>query len=171
MAKKKNPWDRIITGDKKTEESEPAYAAFLTYIAIGTGRKYPQVAQKCAKNLSLIKRWAARFNWQERAIAWDTSIVQEAHDKAVADYTAMIERHIKEGQLLQKKAIDGLKDRDTSKASFHSLVLMFSNGVEIEREAREQTLSTKGEEHGTGELLAEVLKAAWNTEGNSNGSA
>lgn len=148
MARKgKQPWER------RPEESEKNYEAFWCYVSIGTGRTFQEVAKRLSKSRVIIERWARANDWRNRAAAWDASIIEEAHEKAVKDYAAMIERHIKLGQLLQKNAVDGLKDRDLKKASFHSLVTMMNAGVQIEKAARDAVREEAKEkeqlEHGS----------------------
>ena len=165
MAKRKTkPWDKM------SGETDSSYKAFMAYLAIGNDnlgkgkdRSYPKTAQICSKSLSLIKFWARKFNWMKRAEEWDKSIIDEAHEKAVNDYAEMIERHIKLGQFLQKKAYEGLQDREMKKASFHSLSDMMNKGVDIEKNARDMAKvdENKNLENEIDKMFANVLTDVW----------
>lgn len=167
--KKRNPWDKLPS------ESEQSYSAFRCYLTVGSNRfgdgenrSYIKVAKACTKSLTLIKRWADRDNWRARAEAWDASIMQDAHDKVVNDYAEMIERHIKLGQFLQKKAYEGLQGREMKKASFHSLSDMMNKGVDIEKNARDMAKvdENKNLEGEIDKMFANVLTDVWeNAEG------
>jgi hypothetical protein len=58
-------WDRL------PGESSPAYAAASLYFELGPGRSQEAVGRKLAKSRTLISRWAARYNWVERAGLYD----------------------------------------------------------------------------------------------------
>ena len=71
----KNAWERL------ENESDAAFSAFKIYLEMKE-RSYPKVAEKLSKSLTLVKRWAAKFDWKNRAIAWDNSILEEVRQKA-----------------------------------------------------------------------------------------
>ncbi len=61
------PWEQ------GRDESRQAYHAFLTYRDGGAERSLAAAAHALKKNYALIRRWAKRFSWGERAWAWDLS--------------------------------------------------------------------------------------------------
>lgn len=126
-----NPWER------QPRESFVAYEAFKIFL---TERNYPAVAQKLSKSLSLMKRWAKKYSWRERADAWDNDISRKAMDKASEEFASMIERQINEGRLLQARSANALQGMDFSNLPpkfIPALVTMLKAGVDIERTARE----------------------------------
>jgi hypothetical protein len=68
------PWERM------PGESGPAYAAFLAYRDMGATRSYVATARSLRRHESLIRRWATRRRWQERAWRWD--VQQAGQDEA-----------------------------------------------------------------------------------------
>lgn len=52
-------------------ESAKAHLAFLIFRDLGPTRSYPLVAQRLTVSTTLVKRWAGRWEWQLRAMAWD----------------------------------------------------------------------------------------------------
>ncbi|MEI8290804.1 MAG: hypothetical protein WCH99_15155 [Verrucomicrobiota bacterium] len=55
--------------EQQPRESARAYAAFKTYLEMGSQRSLAQVAQKSAKSLPLLKRWSAKYEWPARVQA------------------------------------------------------------------------------------------------------
>lgn len=126
-----NPWER------QPKESYPAFEAFQIFL---TERNYPSVARKLSKSLSLMKRWAKKNSWRERADAWDADVSRKAMDKASEEFASMIERQINEGRLLQARSANALQGMDFSNLPpkfIPALVSMLKAGVDIERTARE----------------------------------
>ena len=105
---KLKPWE------KQPKESSKAYEAFVVYKDLGNGRTFTAVAKELHKSFSLIRRWREKWNWQERAEAWDNSIAEKARAKKAKDCAKMIEVQTGIGQMLQAEAI---KAMDLSKAS------------------------------------------------------
>ena len=69
------PWEQM------RGESGAAYAAFLAYRDMGATRTYVATARSLRRHESLMRRWATRHRWQERAWRWD--VQQAGQDEAV----------------------------------------------------------------------------------------
>jgi len=52
-------------------ESGPAYAAFVAYRDLGAERSFAGAARLVGRHESLMRRWATRYRWRERAWEWD----------------------------------------------------------------------------------------------------
>ena len=63
-------WERL------SNESDAAFSAFKIYIELDE-RSYPKVSEKLSKSLTLIKRWAKKYYWKDRAAAYDNSLLEE----------------------------------------------------------------------------------------------
>ena len=113
------------------------------------------------KSVSLIRRWKEKWNWQERAEAWDNSIAEKARAKKAKDYAKMIEVQTGIGQMLQAEAIKAIKAMDLSKASLSSLLEMINSGVKIERSARAMDKNGTTTESTSSNILAETLTKIW----------
>ena len=68
------PWEQM------PGESGAAYAAFLAYRNMGATRTYVATARSLRRHESLMRRWATRHRWQERAWRWD--VQQAGQDEA-----------------------------------------------------------------------------------------
>ena len=74
------------------KEGSKAYAAFKTYLDMGSERSLALVAQKLDKSVTMLGRWSSRFDWPGRVAAHGAHL-------------AAIERQAIEG-LARDKAID-----------------------------------------------------------------
>jgi hypothetical protein len=84
---KPQPWEQM------PGESGPAYAAFLACRDLGRSRTFKATADRVGKHESLMRRWATRHRWQERAWRWD--VRQAGEDEAA------VRRH-REGVLQER---------------------------------------------------------------------
>jgi hypothetical protein len=91
MAARK-PWERL------PNEGAKPFEYFELYRNSGNNGNRPrpgEIADQVGKSRSLIHGYSSRFNWAERAEAWDSRVIAE-QDKAVLSETAkMAKRHLK----------------------------------------------------------------------------
>jgi hypothetical protein len=66
---------------RQQNESAKAYEAARTYFEMGVSRSIEAVARKYQKSISLLNRWSQRYDWVERAEAYDKH-QQELQEKA-----------------------------------------------------------------------------------------
>ena len=125
--------------ERQAGESYPAFEAFREYLTLSE-RTYPKVAEKVSKSLTLIKRWAKRNRWRERADAWDAEVSRQALQKAADDFAKMVERQINIGRMLQSRGANAIQQMDLTTLPpkfLPALVEMTKVGVNMERSARE----------------------------------
>ena len=75
--------------DRCEGESAQAYEAARAYFDLRADRSLVEVCKKLGKRKSLISRWSTRWNWVERANAWDR-FVDAAVRKGVAEAAARV---------------------------------------------------------------------------------
>jgi hypothetical protein len=73
---------------RRKGESAKAYAAFKLYIELGDTRSIPKVAAKCRKSETLLRRWSAKWKWQERLARIHS---EEAQQRSDAQSTVALE--------------------------------------------------------------------------------
>jgi hypothetical protein len=73
-------------------ESEKAFAAFNCYLELGDGRTISAVGQKQGKSRSQIDGWRGKFEWKERAAAYDNYLMSEKAKKTRRDVESRYER-------------------------------------------------------------------------------
>lgn len=87
----------LLAGERQARESDAAVVACNDYLRLGIGRSLEKLRQNYAKlapddrptiHLRWLKAWSARFDWQERASAYDAVIDQEK--------TALVDQRRKE---------------------------------------------------------------------------
>jgi len=128
-------------------ESSRAYEALMAYLNMGPKRSYRAVSAYLHKNLALISRWGKRWNWQERAFAWDQKtqernerireeIMREMLEKEADDIKSTKERHRNLSKMVQSKALEYLNRMDTNASVSPGVVTtMLREAITIEREA------------------------------------
>ena len=142
--------------DRQPGESYPAFEAFQTYL---THRSYCKVAEELTKSTTLIKRWAKKHRWRERADAWDSEISRQAMERASEDFAAMVERQITIGRMLQSRAANAIQRMELTNLPpkfLSALIEAVKVGTNLERTARELKQSKPQEN-----LFVETLTKIW----------
>lgn len=73
-----HPWSR------RADESSKSYGYFQMFLDLGVVRSIVKVAERCGKNASRLYRLASRFDWHERAIAFDNYQAEQSSRQLVA---------------------------------------------------------------------------------------
>lgn len=150
------PWER------QKGESEKAYEAFAIYRDMGEKRTLTAVAEKLQKSCTLIRRWKATWEWQERVRAYDNELEKEARAKAVKARKDMTERHISIAMQLQKKALEALMDLQAKDMTPKDIKEFIKMATDLERLNRTLETESSGSGDGSGTTsLAEAVIAAY----------
>lgn len=67
---------KVLLFEQQERESNKAFAAFKTYLELGTDRSLVSVADKLGKSRTLIERWSKKYDWPARV---------QAHGQHLAD--------------------------------------------------------------------------------------
>ena len=103
------PWDR------QKGESPLAYQAFLAYRDLGEARSFVGAAHALGKSNSLVRRWATRYDWRDRAWAYDVAQAREAEEALRQQREESLRRQARDSDQLQRLAmarLSGLIRRD-----------------------------------------------------------
>jgi hypothetical protein len=84
------PWERQLIDGKL--ETTRAYEAFETYRDLGPARSLRKTAIKLGKSRIVIERWARKYGWTSRVLAWDEMLEAERRGEAVAETRKMARR-------------------------------------------------------------------------------
>jgi hypothetical protein len=131
--------------DRQAEEPNLWFSRFERYRLAGPGRSLRAVinveqADKGEKRHRSIpgawSRAATRWQWRERAEAWDEHERQQACAAHAREVEEMNSRHIQEAQALQNKAIQRLKSLDHEELSAVETLRYFVEATKLERTAR-----------------------------------
>lgn len=161
------PWER------QQGESEKAYEAFSVYRGMDEKRTFQSVADKLHKSCTLIRRWKEKWNWQERARAYDNELDREAYRKAVKDRKDMVERHIKIAMQMQGKALEALNNLSVEEMTAKDIKEYIKMATELERLSRTFTETSIEGKNGGQTQLADTIVAAYQKrkEKEDNGNA
>lgn len=120
MAARKNttePWER------QTGESTRAYEAFCVYRDMGAGRSLSKTWQSLGKSKGTITPWSSKYDWPQRAAAWDAEQDRIARQEQINEIKKMRKRHadlatamlVKAAKALQRIPEDEVKASDVSR--------------------------------------------------------
>ena len=105
------PWER------RADESTPAFAAFSTYLNMGTERSLRELAKKLSKSYTLVGRWSREKNWQERIRAYDNHLADVDMKRTVKEIKDRYSRFGKVSDQLTLKALEALTTLKASRLS------------------------------------------------------
>ena len=131
MPKRQEP--DIAPWEQQPGESAKAFEAFAIYRDMGVERSVRKVTQRLNKSLTLIGKWSSRYNWPERARAYDRDLDRQAHAQAVRDVRSMTSRHIRIAMQLQAKALEALEQLNVATLSPKMQLAFLAKATEIER--------------------------------------
>ncbi len=84
--------------------------AFETYVRLGPGRSYRQVAHHYGVSKRAVTSFAAREKWPARLAKVEDEARAETDKRAVDALTEMNQRHLKIAKALQGKALEALRN-------------------------------------------------------------
>ena len=131
MPKRQEP--DIAPWEQQPGESAKAFEAFAIYRDMGVERSVRKVTQRLNKSLTLIGKWSSRYNWPERARAYDRDLDRQAHAQAVRDVRSMTNRHIRIAMQLQAKALEALEQLNVATLPPKMQLAFLAKATEIER--------------------------------------
>jgi len=62
--------------ERQPRESCKAFAAFKTYLELGTERSHALVAQKIGVSTRMVHKWGSKYGWTERLVARDAYLAE-----------------------------------------------------------------------------------------------
>lgn len=126
----------LYAWERQPGESSKAYEAFSIYYKETGRRSLRNVAATLGKSETLISRWSGRWNWVERAAAYDNALAREDFKNAMEEVKRMNAQQARIGVAIQEKAIRALQKMNIDDMSARDVIQFFVHGSEIERKAR-----------------------------------
>ena len=123
------PWDRL------PDESSKAYHAFCMYLWDGYWRSLRKVADALGKSVSYesqLEKWSVKYNWFDRARAFDTYVEELLTRQYLAEQQAAFGRHIEHASQLEEKFFDALMSRDPKEMKPSELIRLYGIASKIE---------------------------------------
>lgn len=129
--------------ERKKGESSEAYAAFKIYYQMGDKRSCVKVAKNLGRSTTLITGWCSKWNWVERARAYDNELARQEFAEACNAIKKMNEQQAQIGLLIQKKALEALKEMKSNELYPKLLLQYLVQGAGLERKSRESDIDMK----------------------------
>jgi hypothetical protein len=134
--------------------------AFDLYWSLGADRSIERlhVALKPrarAPSLRSLYEWSRLFHWQARVARLEGEARREADEARIEDLRQMLERHAKEGLLLQQKGAEWITNVDEEHVTADTAIRAIAEGVRIERLARGEA-TDRQEVRGTVQVHARL---------------
>lgn len=127
--------------ERRDDESDQAFAAFVMYRDLGLERSQRKVAAALNKSETLMGRWAAAHKWRKRTLAYDMEVDRRKRVGDLKGVEDMRRRQIKLGTDLQelggielRKMLNEAKKRGTAETLEQGLVMkLIDLGSRLER--------------------------------------
>lgn len=84
------PWDR------RADETDPAWEAFIVYRDLGLQRSQNKAAELLAKSRQMLSQWSIRHDWSDRAAAWDLEQDRQRREAMRVENIAAGQRHARQ---------------------------------------------------------------------------
>lgn len=131
------PWHKQKTD---TDKSLEVFRAYL----VMQERSLPKLAKELGKNQRTLESWSSKYNWVERAAAYDAHLHEKLVNNNIGEVEKMNERHIREALALQHLALKRVKEYEKDPGKIKDLtpnemLRMFEVGAKLERIARGAT--------------------------------
>lgn len=160
MARSNSPkqWER------QENESQEQYDLFCIYRdmkaqSVDKKRTLERVQEQCGKSESWITKLSSRFNWKERAEAWDAELdriaLEETKKEMLKEIRQMRKRQAEAGKFMQIKAIKALSRIPEEEIKPGDISRLVDIGSKLERLARGDVGDVIEERNG-GEAVSPV---------------
>lgn len=156
----RQPWSQ------RADETSRSFAAFLAYRDLGPSRTLANVCDsgppagankvEGGRSVGAVRTWSARYDWGDRARAYDDWLDRESVKDQVQQVKDMRRRHAIFGQLAVQKAGERLREIEGTRLTIREAAILLELGVKIERLARGEVTERIGIE-GAGPSGAQLL--------------
>ena len=136
MAKKKKtlPWER------QKGETTNAYEAFCVYRDLGVKRSQVKTCEKLGKNSTTISDWSVKYNWVERAAAYDDDQERKEREmmekERLNDIKKMRDRHADLAVSMLEKAARAMQAIPDVEVKASDITRMVDVASKLERISR-----------------------------------
>lgn len=125
--------------ERQPGETEKAYSAFKIFLEM-EDRSILKVAKWLSVTVQNIRKWANKYNWLERAAAYDSSIVERTRQLKIEAIKESLQRKIGIADKLEQKALKALEEISLSRISGRTIVEMLTLANQLRNEVYETEL-------------------------------
>lgn len=129
-------------------ETSKAFQAFCVYRDLGYERSIPKVCEALKKNKTTITDWCSKYEWVNRAAAWDEEQDRIVREKQIKDIVKMRQRHAKIASDMLEKAARALNSIPPEEIKPQDISRMVDVASKLERLSRGDTSEVVEERDG-----------------------
>ena len=124
--------------ERQPGESTKAYAAFCVYRDLGTERSLEKAGQTLDKprTRKWLGEWSAKYNWLERAMAYDDYLERKKREEKEKAILEMAERHARLAMAFQQRIAQRLQEIDPAELSPADMARWLDIATKLERLSR-----------------------------------
>lgn len=122
--------------ERRDDETKKAYSAFKIYLEM-ENRSVKNVAEMLCVSEQNVRRWSRKYDWKSRAVAYDSSIVEETRRAKIATLKDNIIRKIDVASKLDEKVLNALEKLNFNRISGHTIIEMLTLANQLLIEAKE----------------------------------
>ena len=124
--------------ERQNDEGSKAYAAFCVYRDLGPERSLEKVRQNLDKprTRKWLGDWSVKYNWVERAQAYDDYIERKKREEKEKAILEMAERHAKLAMAFQQRVAQRLQEIDPAELSPADMARWLDIATRLERLSR-----------------------------------
>lgn len=106
--------------ERQKGEGDIAFSVFQMYLTTEE-RTLSKIAEKSCRDASLIRKWAAKYNWRERAAAWDNKLLEDKRRAYIRRYNKFLDKQFEGNEKIQEKVLKAFEEKNIDKISWKSL--------------------------------------------------
>ena len=133
MPKRRPEPEAALPWERQKGETPQAFEAFSIYRDMGSSRSTAKVGRKLGKSKNLMDRWSSRWEWVERARAYDNDLERQERAEAAKDLKEARKRQRKTGYFMQKKATEALDRLNVEDLDANAIIRLIVEGAKLER--------------------------------------
>lgn len=122
--------------EKREDEGDKPWEAFMLYRDAGIKRSHTAVTVELHKSMHLISRWSKRHEWRKRVLQFDRWMDEEARKDQVIAVKEMRRRHAAVAMMAMAKAVEKLRVVAGDTMTVRDAATLFDLSVKVERMAR-----------------------------------
>ena len=122
--------------ERQSGETEKAYSAFKIFLEM-EDRSISKVAKYLSVSVQNVRKWSSKYNWFERAAAYDSSIVESTRQLKIAAIKESLRRKVGIADKLEQKALKALEEISISRISGRTIVEMLTLANQLRNEVYE----------------------------------
>lgn len=150
MSNEKGKTLEVMPWERQQGEGEQAYQAFCVFRDLGEKRTMPATVNKVGKYQSLLNEWKRKWNWEERARAYDNDLQRAKYEKERKEFERLRKDHLTIATQLQLKALKAYQNVNPNDLNPRDIKEILKLALAIEDKLVLDNSESNGTAQGTG---------------------